>query len=157
MRYAGLNKNDFVNGEGVSVSLFTQGCPHRCKGCFNPETWDFEGGREIDRDNLLNEIVTAMTANGIRRNFSVLGGEPLCYQNIDDTEYLIRGVRAACPWAKIYVWTGYDRKVFNGDALWDYVDVMITGPYIEELRDVTLPLRGSSNQEVVLQCDGRRP
>ena len=157
MRYAGLNKNDFVNGEGVSVSLFTQGCPHRCKGCFNPETWDFEGGREIDRDDLLNEIIAAMTANGIRRNFSVLGGEPLCYQNIDDTEYLIRGVREAYPWAKIYVWTGYDRKLFNGDRLWNYVDVMITGPYIEELRDVTLPLRGSSNQEVVLQCDGRRP
>ena len=148
MRYAGLNKNDFVNGEGVSVSLFMQGCPFHCEGCFNPETWDFNGGREIDRDKLVGEIIAALTANGIHRNFSVLGGEPLCYENIDDTEYIIRAVRSACPWVRVYVWTGHEYCDFAGDPLLDLIDVLITGPYRKDLRDITLPLRGSSNQEI---------
>ena len=80
MRYAGLNKNDMSAAPGVSVSFFTQGCPHHCKGCHNPETWDFDGGKEFTWDTM-NEILDNITANGITRSLAIMGGEPLCEHN----------------------------------------------------------------------------
>ena len=77
IRIAGINKNDFVNGEGVCVSLFLQGCHFHCKGCHNPETWDPEGGDVWDEEELIDKITSAIAANGIQRNLSILGGEPL--------------------------------------------------------------------------------
>ena len=77
VKYANLIKNDVVNGEGICVSLWTQGCPFRCPGCHNPETWSFEDGIDVPND-LKGQIVKAISDNGITRNFSVLGGEPLC-------------------------------------------------------------------------------
>lgn len=77
MRIAAIQYNDTTNGEGVCVSLWTQGCPHRCKGCHNPETWDFQGGKEIGRQELLKDILNHINANDVLRNFSILGGEPL--------------------------------------------------------------------------------
>ena len=93
MRLAGLKLNDCVDGEGISVSLWTQGCPHRCIGCHNPETWDFEGGYEDETNEIRGQIVKALTANGIQRNFSILGGEPLCEQNIEDVFTILSSVR----------------------------------------------------------------
>ena len=84
MRLAGLKLNDCVDGEGISVSLWTQGCPHKCKGCHNPETWDFNGGYEDETNNIRGQIVKALSANNTQRNFSILGGEPLCEQNKED-------------------------------------------------------------------------
>ena len=84
MRIAGLIKNDMVDGSGFCVSLWTQGCPHRCPGCHNPETWDFNGGTIITLNELEKEILEALNANGVERNFSVLGGEPLCEENLYD-------------------------------------------------------------------------
>lgn len=72
-RYAGLITNDFANGIGTCVSFWTQGCPHHCPGCQNPETWDFQGGKEIPAD-MRGQIIKAICANNIIRNFSVLGG-----------------------------------------------------------------------------------
>ena len=81
MQYAGIIKNDFSAAPGVSVTFFTQGCPHRCKGCHNPETWDFDGGKEFT-PQVLNEIIEALTANGLTRSFCLMGGEPLCEENL---------------------------------------------------------------------------
>ena len=83
MRIAGINKNDVVNGEGICVALFTQGCPFHCKGCFNPETWDYNGGKEVPISDLISDVEAAIAANGVPRNFSILGGEPLCKENFD--------------------------------------------------------------------------
>lgn len=105
-RYAGLITNDFANGEGVCVSFFVQGCPHRCPGCHNPETWNFDGGLELPPD-IRGQIIKAICANDIQRNFSVLGGEPLCEENLAEVEKIISGVRAAFPLIKIFLWTGY--------------------------------------------------
>ena len=149
MRYAGLNKNDFVNGEGVSVSLFTQGCPHHCPGCFNPETWAFDGGIEIEENVLIAQVIAALDANGIHRNLSILGGEPLCPENMPFVIKLIDEVLLYHPATKIYVWTGYERHELKDNPLLDSIDVLICGRYQESLRDITLPLRGSSNQEVI--------
>ena len=155
MRLAGLKLNDCVDGEGISVSLWTQGCPHRCKGCHNPETWDFNGGYEDETNNIRGQIVKALSANNTQRNFSVLGGEPLCEQNKEDILTILTCVRMAYPHIKIFLWTGYiyEKLIEEDDDtiknILSKVDVLIDGPFIEKERDVSLYLRGSRNQRVI--------
>lgn len=155
VRYAGLNKNDFINGEGVSVSLWVQGCPHHCPGCHNSEQWNFEGGKYINNQLLIEEIFTALTENGIQRNFSVLGGEPLAPQNINDTWEILWHVKRKFPNIKTYVWTGYTLeelyKLYESskETLLENVDVLIDGRFELKQRDITLKLRGSSNQRIL--------
>ena len=154
MKYAGLMENDFADGNDVCVSLWTQGCPHHCPGCHNPETWDFDGGYEVP-DDIRGEIVKAISANGITRNFSILGGEPLCEENLDFVLNIITAVRMAYPHIKIYIWSGYtfaeliEKKDNRIIEILKQANILIDGKYIEELRDTTLPLRGSSNQNII--------
>ena len=149
MRYAGLIENDIVDSDdGICVSLWMQGCPHHCKGCHNPETWDFNGGIEIDREKLLENVISSLTQNGVKRNFSILGGEPLAEENLEDTLYIINRVRNKFPKIKIYLWTGYTIENLKIKDL-KKIDVIIDGLYDEKLRDVSLPLRGSSNQRIL--------
>ena len=154
MKYAGVIANDFSAAPGVAVSFFTQGCPHRCPGCHNPETWDFNGGKEFTSETL-EEIIQALTANGITRSLCILGGEPLCPQNLELTLLVISQAREKVPGVKVYIWTGY----YYTDLLKNQspelkkilaeTDVLIDGPYIEALRDTTLLMRGSSNQHII--------
>lgn len=154
MKYAGLMENDFSDGQGICVSLWTQGCPHHCPGCHNPETWDFDGGYEVP-DDIRGEIVKAISANGITRNFSILGGEPLCQQNLDFVLNIVTSIRIAYPNIKIYIWTGYtfDELLQSNDEriikILKQINFLIDGKYEESLRDITLPLRGSSNQNII--------
>lgn len=155
-RYAGLIKNDFANGTGTCVSFWTQGCPHHCPGCQNPETWNFNGGKEVPTD-IRGQIIKAICANNITRNFSVLGGEPLCKENLEEVDKIITSVRTAFPQIKIFVWTGYlleDLKKKHDDKInhiLSQIDVLIDGPYIDAERDITLELRGSKNQRILYQ------
>ena len=154
MRIAGLVKNDIVDSDdGIAVALYFQGCPHHCKGCHNPETWDFNGGMEIDREELIKTVMDSLTENGIKRNLSILGGEPLAPQNIDNTIYILSKIREQFKDIKILLWTGYSFKDIKKDKqqkkILKLVNKIIDGKYIETLRDTTLKLRGSSNQNVV--------
>lgn len=151
MRYARIKPNDVVNGEGIMVSLYTQGCPHHCKGCFNVETWSYEGGKEFTEKER-QKILEAIDARGIKRNFSVLGGEPLCPENIHGVYDICKDVKEMYPDIKIYVWTGYifehlismyDKNIFQ------YFDVLIDGRFDIDKKDYALKLRGSSNQRVI--------
>ena len=154
MKYAGINKNDFTAAPGVSVTFFTQGCPHRCKGCHNPETWDFKGGKEFT-PQVLDTIVEALTANNITRSLAIMGGEPLCAENLFLTLLVISHVREKLQDVKIYLWTGfiYEDLLKNSNPhlqkILAEIDVLIDGPYIDSLRDITLPMRGSSNQSII--------
>ena len=154
MRYAEILENDVVNGENVFVSFFAQGCPHHCKGCFNPETWDFEGGKEAPAEAILTQILNAIDANGIQRNLSILGGEPLCEENLEISAIIINEVRRTFPDIKIYVWTGYTyEELLKKDdprikLIFSNIDYLIDGPFIQEKKDLTLKLRGSSNQRI---------
>ena len=154
MRYSGLIRNDLAAAPGVSVTFFTQGCPHRCKGCHNPETWDFNGGKEFTI-NVLNDIYKSIGANGIERNFCIMGGEPLCEENLLLTLMVLQNVKLRYPDVKAYIWTGYyyedllksnDPKV---PLILKEVDVLIDGPFVKSLRDITLKMRGSSNQNII--------
>ena len=154
MRIAGLVKNDIVDSDdGIAVALYFQGCPHHCKGCHNPETWDFNGGMEIDREELIKTVMDSLTENGIKRNLSILGGEPLAPQNIDNTIYILSKIREQFKDIKILLWTGYSFKDIKKDKqqkkILKLVNKIIDGKYIETLRDTTLKLRGSSNQNII--------
>ena len=152
MKYAGIIENDVVNGEGVCLSYWTQGCPHKCDGCHNPETWNFNGGKEDSKENILNKILTLLNKNNIHRNLSILGGEPLCDENIDFTMEILKQVKQRYPNIKTFVWTGYTYeelcKLYK-DIIFDNIDVLIDGKYDKNQRDITLKLRGSKNQRVL--------
>ena len=154
MRYAGLNRNDMSAAPGVSVSFFTQGCPHHCYNCQNPETWNFDGGKEFTYDTL-NDIINSLTANGIQRSLAIMGGEPLCEHNAFLTLLVAKTVKEKLPNTKIYIWTGYYYEQLQNSSdphiksILKIADYLIDGPYVERLRDITLPMRGSSNQNII--------
>lgn len=154
MRYSGLIRNDLAAAPGISVSFFTQGCPHRCKGCHNPETWDFEGGKEFTQ-NTLREIVEALRANDIERSFCIMGGEPLCEENTLLVLMTLQYIKQRLPETEVYIWTGYyyDELLKKSDPkiplILDLTDYLIDGPYIESMRDLSLQMRGSSNQSII--------
>lgn len=153
MRYAAIKENDIANGPGVNVSFWVQGCKNHCKDCQNPETWSFTGGKEFTKDTL-NNLFKALKANGINRNLSILGGEPLCPENIPITKYIVHQVKEKYPEIKIYLWSGYyyDELVKNKEIkeeIFPYLDILVDGPYINSQRDITLKWRGSRNQNII--------
>ena len=157
-RYNTIILNDVTNGEGVCVSLFVQGCPHHCPGCFNPETWDFNEGKPYSQE-IKWEIIKAISANGIERNFSILGGEPLALQNIEMVEEITKAVRIAYPDIKIFLWTGYtfEDVITNNyyTNILSNIDVIIDGKFIEKQKDLNLKLRGSTNQNIWTKQDNK--
>ena len=92
MKYIKIKENDVANGEGITVSLWVSGCPHHCKGCFQPETWDYNAGQEFSQDTA-KHILELLDKNGIKRNLSILGGEALCPENIDMVWLLCRYIK----------------------------------------------------------------
>lgn len=148
MHYAGIIKNDVVNGYDVCVSFWSQGCPNECPGCHNPETWDFNGGIEKDKDVLIEEVLNSINNNGVERNLSFLGGEPLCNNNIDFTKKLIDVVKLRFPNIMIFVWTGYLFEEIDNELL-NKIDVLIDGRFEIDNRNISLPFRGSTNQRVI--------
>lgn len=154
MKYSGLILNDISAAPGLCVTFFTQGCPHRCPHCQNPETWSFDGGLEFTEETL-NEIINGLTAQNIKRNLCIMGGEPLCKENALLTFIIIEQVKYCLPDTKIYIWTGYTieelldtQNPFIIESL-RRADVLIDGPYISEERDITLSMRGSRNQRIL--------
>lgn len=153
-KYAGINFNDFSAAPGVSLTFFAQGCPHRCHNCQNPDTWDFDSGIKFD-DNVLNDILKGLTANGIQRNLCIMGGEPLCPENLQLVSDIIESVHSHLPDIKIYIWTGYlyEQLQINLDTtlkkILTIADYLIDGPYIDSQRDITLKMRGSRNQRII--------
>lgn len=152
-RYAGVMPNDTVDClQGICVSFWTQGCPHHCMGCHNPETWSRDGGYILP-ENYIERVIELLGENGINRALSILGGEPMAEYNIPIILPLVRKVKEESPETTIYLWSGYTyedllERPDAADVL-SYVDILIDGPFVLENRDITLPLRGSPNQRVV--------
>lgn len=154
MKYAGVYYNDFSAAPGVSVTFFTQGCPHHCPQCHNPDTWDYDGGIDFD-SKIIDEIIQRLDENDIKRNFCLMGGEPLCPENIFLSYLIVSNIKNKKPDTPIYIWTGYkyekllERNDKKLNLILEMADYLIDGPYIERLKDLTLPLRGSSNQRII--------
>ena len=151
MRIAGLIRNDVVNGYDVCVSVWVQGCPFHCDRCHNPQTWSFGLGIEVEEDTFIQKVITAIKDNGLRRNLSLLGGEPLCKQNYPFVEKLIMEVKKAYPDINIYIWTGYKWEDLSSDQIRvvSQSNMIIDGEFQLQLRDISLPFRGSSNQRII--------
>lgn len=153
MKYAGLIQNDTTAGNGICVSLYTQGCPHHCEGCHNPETWKYNDGKEFTQETI-DLIIESLNKNGVHRDLCILGGEPLINRNINMLKSLFEQVKNKFPDTKIYVWTGYtwDELMTNHpikQIILPLIDVLIDGRFILEKRDITLHMRGSDNQRII--------
>lgn len=155
MRYAGINPTDIVCGSGVGVAVYVQGCDFHCPGCFNPQTWSFSGGKAWKEENDA-ELMDSLNHPYIKR-LSVLGGEPLHPNNVKGVLRLIDEADSV-KLLKKWIFTGYtwdeimednsDAGVIRKEIL-NKIDYLVEGRFIENLRDVTLKFRGSSNQRII--------
>jgi len=157
-RYAGIIKNDVVNGEGICVSFWTQGCPFHCAGCHNPDTWNPEAGSPLPAD-YKERIASALVENCVQRNLSILGGEPLADWNKDLVNELLCYIRPRFPHIKIYLWTGFSMTDLLAtedsvvSSILNKIDYVVDGPFEIQKRDLTLKLRGSRNQNIYQKID----
>lgn len=162
MRYASIRKMDISNGEGLGVALFVQGCHFHCKNCFNKETWDFNGGKELTTWDVL-ELLRPLT-NPQYTRLSILGGEPLAPENLSGVSAICKFVKEFIPGKKIWLYTGnkaedigLDLHYLNSNPLANYcrkeilpyIDVLVDGQYVDELKDMSYPWAGSTNQRVI--------
>lgn len=177
MNYSSLRNIDISNGQGIGISLWTSGCPYKCPYCHNPETWNYNNGKEYTSETH-QKILELIKSDYITR-FSILGGEPLLPQNVSYIAYIIEKIKEIRPDIKIWLWTGttfenlyniavlrsdgnLNDKIFNslnwlyGDLneleyILNNIDYLIDGRFIQEQKDLTLKWCGSKNQRV-LDC-----
>ncbi|MBO5568428.1 MAG: anaerobic ribonucleoside-triphosphate reductase activating protein [Clostridia bacterium] len=147
MNYAEIKKVDIANGPGVRVSLFVSGCRNHCKGCFNPETWDFDYGRPFTRATE-DEIIEALRPSWIQ-GLSILGGEPTEEENAAVLIPFLKRVRAALPDKDIWLYSGYTYEVLRDKEILTLADVLVDGPFLLEQKDAGLAFRGSRNQRII--------
>ena len=156
MRYGAIKKRDIANGIGVRVVLFVSGCTHHCKGCFQPETWDFQYGQDYTAETE-NEIMEALRPDFID-GLTLLGGEPFEPQNQAELVKLLRRVRRELPQKTVWAFSGYTYEELTGesrarcqvtDEMLSLVDVLVDGECVEEKRNISLQFRGSENQRLI--------
>ncbi len=157
MNYALIKPRDIANGPGVRVSLFVSGCRRHCKNCFNPETWDFTYGRPFNQQTI--DDILGLLAPDYIRGLTVLGGEPFEPENQPTVLELVRQVKARYPDKEIWAFTGnrFDDDLLAKklgpwevtEALLQRIDVLVDGAFVEELKDMGLRFRGSSNQRII--------
>lgn len=157
MNYGEIKKVDIANGPGVRVSLFVSGCTHHCVGCFNAVTWDFHYGEVFDED-AKQSILDALKPSHIA-GLTLLGGEPMEPSNQEGLLPLIKEIKELYPQKNIWCYTGYlfDQDLLHQsrarcevtDELLKYIDVVVDGQFKQELKDITLRFKGSSNQRII--------
>lgn len=151
-RYALIRKNDIANGIGIRTTFWTQGCHWKCPNCHNKEQWSFNGGYEFTKDTI-DEIIKCISADDIIRDFTILGGEPFERVNIQMCIDIVNEVKKEYPNIDIWIYTGYTFEELLKDNhrknLVSMVNVIVDGLFIEELKDVKLKFRGSSNQRII--------
>ena len=148
MKYNKIRKMDIANGPGVRVSIFFQGCAFHCKNCFNPETWSFTGGEEFN-DEVIESIIKLCEPDHIT-GLSMLGGEPMHPKNIEGTTKLAKRFKEVYPNKSLWSWSGFlfDKDLKDKEVM-QYLDVLVDGQFMDELKDPRLKWRGSSNQRVI--------
>lgn len=157
MYYSEIKECDIANGPGVRVTIFVSGCTHHCKGCFNEMTWDFQYGRQFGEQDI--EKILKLLEPSYIAGLTLLGGEPMEYVNQQGLLPLLRNVKEKYPDKSVWCYTGYQ---FDKDILQDfckkwqetqemlsYLDVVVDGEFVEELKDISLRFRGSSNQRII--------
>ena len=157
MNYGNIKYNDIANGEGVRVSLFVSGCTHHCKNCFNPETWDFNYGKPFTKE-IEDNIISALAPDHIN-GLTLLGGEPMEPANQKALLDFVKRVKSIYPNKTIWCYSGYlfDTELLSESRahcpwtkeLLSYIDILVDGEFKEDLKDITLRFKGSSNHRVI--------
>ena len=158
MYYGNIKKTDIADGDGVRVSLFVSGCRNCCKGCFQPETWDFKYGTEFtqETENQILEFLRPSYISGL----TILGGEPFEEENQRILAPFLRKVKETYPSKTIWCYTGYvlEKDLLPEDGrkhceatgeMLKYIDILVDGPFIEEQKNISLKFRGSENQRIL--------
>ena len=157
MNYGNIKYYDIANGEGVRTSLFVSGCTHHCKGCFNPETWDFDYGKPYTQE--VEDKILKSLDNDVVNGLTLLGGEPMVPASQKALLPLVKKVKKKFPRKNIWCYSGY---LFDSELLGEsrakcpwtreflsYIDILVDGEFKEELKDITLRFKGSSNQRII--------
>lgn len=157
MHYGQIMLADSANGEGIRVSLFVSGCTNCCKGCFQPETWDFLFGQEYNEK--IEEKILQECSKDYYAGLTLLGGEPFEIENQRGIISLIRKFKERFPHKNIWVYTGftYDKDLIPGgkrycevtDEILDSIDILVDGKFILEQKNISLKFRGSENQRII--------
>lgn len=158
MNYADIKQYDVANGPGVRVSVFVSGCTHYCKGCFNEEAWDFNYGRPFTEETI-QTVIQYMEPSYVK-GLTVLGGEPMEPQNQPAVLALLKRVKEVYPEKSIWLFSGYDYEKDMLGHMWEELpetkeilsclEVLVDGEYVEELKNLSLRFKGSSNQRTIL-------
>ena len=158
MNYASIKIMDVANGPGERMSLFVSGCTHYCKGCFNSEAWDFDYGKPFTQKEI--DYIIDYVSSPYIAGLTILGGEPMEHVNQQGILPLLRQFREKLPDKSVWCFTGYDfEKDVTGrmlneypetKELLSYIDVMVDGKFVEELKDLSIRFRGSSNQRIIM-------
>lgn len=156
MNFASIIENDIVDSDdGVCVSLWFSGCDVHCPNCHNSMLWDPNSGTKVSNDEIITKLESFLYSNGLERSLSVLGGEPLMPANRADCAYILKTLREKHPTLKIRLWTGYIYEDLlreddpNLKTIFSVVNTLIDGPFIEAKKDLSIKLRGSSNQRII--------
>lgn len=157
MHYGEIKNCDIANGPGVRVTLFVSGCTNHCPNCFQPETWDFEYGQTFTDDTM--EKLVGMLDKSYVNGLTVLGGEPMEPRNQQDLLPILKSIRDRLPQKSIWIYTGFtyekltdENSYCRTDATDDILgiaDVLVDGRFVEELKNLRLKFRGSSNQRII--------
>ena len=158
MNYATIKPLDIANGTGLRVSLFVSGCRNHCKGCFNPETWSFKYGEVFDK-NVMDEIIEDLKPQYVK-GLSLLGGDPFEPENAKALLPFVKRVKKTFPEKDIWCYTGYTYEAINhrqnGNAeLLKYIDVLVDGKFVEDLKDLNCRFCGSCNQRLLKLENGK--
>lgn len=157
MKYSGFKEYDIANGPGVRFSLFVSGCTHHCKGCFNPETWDFNAGKPFTKET--EDYIIQQLSHDFYQGMTLLGGEPMEPVNQKGLLPLVKRFKETYPEKDLWCFTGYlfDRDLLGRFAkvmpetmeLLKNIDVLVDGEFVLEKKDITLLFKGSSNQRTI--------
>ena len=147
MRYFKVRSTDISNGPGIRISIWVQGCSRHCPGCFNPETWDFNGGKLFSQHAKEQFLKLANDKDIV--GFSILGGEPL--QQGNDMLDLVKSMKEEYPDKTIWMWTGYTYEELTDEQreIVNYIDVLVDGSFVESKKCPSKRFRGSSNQRII--------
>ena len=156
MYYSEIKNCDIANGTGVRVTLFVSGCRNHCKGCFQPETWDFKHGKVFDA--AVEDELIKLLAPGYIAGLTLLGGDPFEEENQEGLIGFLRRVRAEYPEKNIWAFTGYlyedlleggKKHTAYTDEMLSYINILVDGPFIEEKKNIMIKFRGSENQRII--------
>lgn len=154
MNIVGIEKQSMLNGDGFRTVLWCSGCSHHCEGCHNPETWNPKYGHEMTEEDM-KEILESLDSKWIS-GLTLSGGDPLYIENREKTTEIAKEVKTAYPNKTIWLYTGYEYEDISDLEILNYVDVIVVGPFVKELKDVSYEWAGSTNQRVMRkQADGK--